>query len=85
MSLKPTKYSFTLLVNEEPVSYFSLTKETDGENITNFSISIETDIIRENDWDTFQEVVVGLHDSISTSNEFDSCNNITYTVAKRVI
>jgi len=77
-----TEYKFVLSVEEEAVSYFTLTKTTDNEDMTDFNISIEDGIIQDVDYSIFEEVVIGLHDGISLANDFDTLNNINFTITK---
>jgi hypothetical protein len=78
-------YNFVIVVENEPVSYFELVKITDNNNYTDFKINIEDGIVPKIDFDVFEEVTIGLFDSISNSNDFDASNNITYTVQKREV
>ena len=79
------RYNFVIVVEDEPVSYFELVKMTDNDSFTDFTINIEDGIVPNIDFDVFEEVTIGLHDSASLANDFETSNNITYTVQKREV
>ena len=74
-------FNFIVSVKEEPVSYFQVIKN-DKEDI---EIKIENGIIPLEDFGKFKKNIIELINSDSLSNDFESFNNINFTITKRNI